>query len=85
MGQTSWAERHYVTDFFKTGLRTGPSLKNKIVHFLTSGQPVETLEFQEGWNRVRVLGKDSDDVEGWGFESLFNNASPLERRCPLFK
>lgn len=65
MGQTSWAETHYVTDLLKIGLRTGPSLENKIIHFLTSGQPVEPLESQEGWSRVRVLEKDKDAVEGW--------------------
>ena len=65
MGQTSWAETHYVTDLLKIGLRTGPSLENKITHFLISGQPVEPLESQEGWSRVRVLEKDKDGFEGW--------------------
>lgn len=65
MGQISLAETHYVTDLLKIGLRTGPSLENKITHFLTSGQPVEPLESQEGWSLVRVLEKDKDDVEGW--------------------
>ena len=65
MGSVSWAETYYVTDVFKTGFRTGPSLENKIHRFLTSGQPVEPLEFKEGWARVRVLGKDSGEVEGW--------------------
>lgn len=65
MGQTSWAETHYVTDLIKIGLRTGPSLENKIIHFLSSGQPVEPLESQEGWSRVRVSEKDKDDFEGW--------------------
>jgi len=65
MGQISLAETHYVTDLLKIGLRTGPSLENRITHFLTSGQPVEPLEAQEGWSHVRVLEKDKDDVKGW--------------------
>ncbi|MCP4577698.1 MAG: TIGR04211 family SH3 domain-containing protein [Deltaproteobacteria bacterium] len=66
IGQTSWAETHYITDMFKTGLRTGPSVKNKIIRFLTSGQPVEFLESQEGWTHVRVLEMDANHMEeGW--------------------
>ena len=66
LGQTSLAETHYITDTFKTGLRTGPSLKNKIIRFLPSGQPVEALESQEGWTHVRVLREDAENMEeGW--------------------
>ena len=47
-------------------MRTGPSLKNKIIRFLPSGQPVAPLESQEGWTHVRVLGEDAADTEeGW--------------------
>lgn len=64
--QTSWAETQYITDMFKTGFRTGPSVENKIIRFLASGQPVEPLESREGWTFVRVSGRDSNDVEeGW--------------------
>ena len=66
LGQTSRAETHYITDTFKTGLRTGPSLKNKIIRFLPSGQPVEALESQEGWTHVRVLREGAKEMEeGW--------------------
>ena len=77
VGQTSWAETHYVTDVFKTGFRTGPSIKNKIIRFLTSGQPVEPLESNEGWTRVRVLGGDPNVVEeGWVLSRYLINRLP---------
>ncbi|MCK4728329.1 MAG: hypothetical protein KAT27_05355, partial [Desulfobacterales bacterium] len=55
MVQTSWADKAYVTDWFRISLRRGPSIENKILKFLPSGLPVEVLESQEGWNRVRLL------------------------------
>jgi len=58
------AEKAYVTDSFRITFRTGPSLENKILAMLVSGQAVEVLESQGDWSRVRLLGKD-DEEEGW--------------------
>ncbi|RLC28749.1 MAG: TIGR04211 family SH3 domain-containing protein [Deltaproteobacteria bacterium] len=64
-GQTGWgAERSYVTDSFKVTLRTGPSIQNKIVMMLRSGQPVEVLEAKDNWSHVR-LARRNDEIEGW--------------------
>jgi SH3 domain protein len=77
-GQTSLAETQYVTDSLKIGLRTGPTLENRITHFLTSGQSVESLESQDGWSRVRVLQKDKDDFEGWVLSRYLTKDVPLK-------
>lgn len=86
MGQASWAETHYVTDVFKTAFRTGPNVKNKIIRFLISGQPVEPLESQEGWTRVRVLGKNTSDVkEGWVLSRYLITRLPWKDVVSLLK
>ena len=64
MVQTSWADKAYVTDWFRISLRRGPSIENKILKFLPSGLPVEVLESQEGWNRVRLLEGEEGALEG---------------------
>jgi SH3 domain protein len=60
----SCAEDAYVTDSFKITLRTGPSTGNKIISMISSGQPVEIMESENGWSHVRL--KDNGvDKEGW--------------------
>ncbi|MBW2609356.1 MAG: TIGR04211 family SH3 domain-containing protein [Deltaproteobacteria bacterium] len=63
--QISWASKAYVTDSFRISLRRGPSIENKILKFLPSGQPVEILESKEGWSRIQVLEQDQDSSSGW--------------------
>lgn len=58
-------ETVYVTDTFKITLRTGPSTDNKILLMLSSGDPLELLEQEEGWCRVRVPGREGETAEGW--------------------
>ncbi len=58
------ADDAYVTDSFKVTLRTGPSTDNKIISMISSGQPVEVLESENGWSRVR-LRDNNTDKEGW--------------------
>lgn len=60
----SLADDAYVTDSFKVTLRTGPSTENKIISMISSGQPVEVLESENGWSLVR-LKDNSVDKEGW--------------------
>ncbi|MCF8083706.1 MAG: TIGR04211 family SH3 domain-containing protein [Deltaproteobacteria bacterium] len=85
MEQASWAETHYVTDVLKVGVRTGPSLENKITHFLISGQPVEPLESREGWTRVRVSREDKDDYEGWVLSRFLSQDVPWKNQAVSLK
>ena len=39
--------------------------ENKILKFLPSGLPVEVLDSEEGWSRVRPLEPDEANIEGW--------------------
>jgi SH3 domain protein len=65
MVQPSWAERAYVTDTLRVTFRTGPSTENKIISTLNSGEPLEVLETQGDWTRVRLLGPDRGQKTGW--------------------
>jgi SH3 domain protein len=59
-----YAERGYVTDSFKITVRTGPSIENKIIAMLSTGDPVEILEEQKDWSLVRLVDSP-DQKEGW--------------------
>lgn len=65
VGQWSWAQNAYVTDSFKITLRSGPSVENKIISMLTSGQALETLGVQGDWTHIRVIEDDDSPREGW--------------------
>lgn len=65
MGQECWAEKRYVTDSFKITMRTGPSVKNKIIVMLRSGEALEVIETKDDWSRVRRLKRKGDESEGW--------------------
>lgn len=81
MVQTSWAKNAYVTDWFRISLRRGPSIENKILKFLPSGLPVEVLESQEGWNRVRLLEGDQGALEGWVLSRYLVSRLPWEQQA----
>ena len=51
----------YVTDVLQVTLRTGPSIDNKIIQMIESGQKVEVVEPGQEWSLVRLL----DGKEGW--------------------
>ena len=51
----------YVTDVLKVTLRTGPSIENKIIRIVESGQKVEVVELGQEWSLVRLV----DGKEGW--------------------
>jgi SH3 domain protein len=55
------AENLYVTDRFEITLRSGPGLDFKILDMVPSGTPLEKLEEEEGWARVRT----ADNKDGW--------------------
>ncbi|MBW1998449.1 MAG: TIGR04211 family SH3 domain-containing protein [Deltaproteobacteria bacterium] len=73
-------ERAYVTDSFRITFRTGPSLENKILAMLVSGQAVEVLESQGEWSRVRLLDKDGEE-EGWVLTRYLTYRVPWEVRA----
>ena len=55
------AETMYVSDMLKLTLRTGPSIENKILAVIESGQQLELIEAGEEWSRVQL----PNGQEGW--------------------
>ena len=78
MGQTVWAKKAYVTDEFRISLRRGPSIENKILKFLPSGQPVEVSESQEGWDRVIITEGENINTQGWVLSRYLISRLPWE-------
>jgi SH3 domain protein len=71
------AETLYVSDLLTVPLRSGPSLRNKILHAgLPSGTPLEVLATDEdsGFTQVRLR----DGMEGW-VRSQYLTAEPIAR------
>jgi len=79
--QSSWASTAYVTDSFKITLRTGPGTDNKIIAMLSSGEPVEILEIGDDWTRVRVLGSEGEQEEGWVLSRFLIERQPWEMQA----
>ena len=77
MGQTSWATNAYVTDSVEITFRTGPSIENKIITFVRSGQPLEVLGSQEDWSRVHLIGTEGT-MEGWVLSRYLSTRQPWE-------
>ncbi len=57
----SAAETMYVTDELKLTLRSGPSMENRILAIVETGQSMEVLEAGNDWSKVRL----TDGKEGW--------------------
>lgn len=55
------AQTIYVTDNFKITLRTGPNNSRKILRMLPSNTPLQVLEEDQGWLKVRT----EKGQEGW--------------------
>ncbi|MBN1276724.1 MAG: TIGR04211 family SH3 domain-containing protein [Deltaproteobacteria bacterium] len=79
--QVSSAEKAYVSDSIKITLRSGPSIQNKIITFLSSGQAVEVLEAQDDWSRVQILESDLKDREGWVMNRYLITRLPWEKEA----
>ena len=58
---SAYAKTMYVTDMLKLTLRTGPSIENKILAVIDSGQMMEVIEFGDEWSRVQL----PNGKEGW--------------------
>jgi SH3 domain protein len=50
----AYAQTKYVTDDFEVMLRTGPSIKNKIIRALRSGTRIEVLRIDSGNGHSQV-------------------------------
>lgn len=81
MNQPSWAATVYVTDSLKVTLRTGPGTDNKIIAMLSSGERVEVLETGNDWTRVRVLGSEGEQKEGWVLSRFLIERQPWEMQA----
>ena len=68
----------YVTDSFEITLRTGPSTDNKIISTPQSAQPLEVLEVQGDWSRVRTVKKGGEPTEGWVLSRYLIHRLPWE-------
>jgi SH3 domain protein len=78
MSQLSWAQKAYVTDTLKITLRTGPSVENKIIEMLTSGQVVEVMDSLGDWSHVRLLENGESTKEGWLLSRFLITRLPWE-------
>lgn len=57
----AYGETMYVSDVLKLTLRTGPSIENKIISVINSGQMMEIIDFGEEWSQVKL----PNGKEGW--------------------
>ena len=56
-----YGETMYVSDVLKLTLRTGPSIENKIISVIDSGQMMEVVKFGDEWSQVQL----PNGKEGW--------------------
>ena len=79
----SWAEKLYVTDSFRITLRTGPSVENKIIAMLPSGQPLEVLDSSGDWSHVRTPEDEANPKEGWVLTQFLMSRMPWKMQTRL--
>ncbi len=56
-----YGQTMYVSDVLKLTLRSGPSIENKILAVIDSGQMMEIVEFGDEWSQVQL----PNGKEGW--------------------
>ena len=77
--QTAAASKAYVTDILRVTLRTGPSIQNKIVTMLSSGQSVEVLGEKGDWSHIRLTKEGATNgQEGWVMTRFLITRPPWE-------
>ena len=81
--QSSAFERAYVIDSLKITLRTGPSNENKIIAFVSSGQPVNIIETKEDWCRVEIMEDDEVKKEGWVLKQYLSDRIPFKNQVDI--
>jgi SH3 domain protein len=82
---SSWAEKAYVTDRFKVTFRSGPSLDNKVVRMLPSGQELEVLDTEGDWSHVHIVGEEGDDADGWILSRFLIERLPWDKKAALLE
>ena len=75
------AEKAYVSDSFEVTFRSGPSIENRVLALLSSGEPVEVLQSRDDWSRVRLLGSDRKSQEGWILTRYLIRRPPWKARA----
>jgi len=76
LGPLSWASTAYVTDSLRITLRTGPSVDNKIIGILNSGDVVQVLNTQEDWSYVTLSQGDEGEKGGWVLSRYLMDREP---------
>jgi SH3 domain protein len=56
-----WAKTMYITDRIEVGLRSGTGIEQRIITMLKTGDPVEWLEGDKNWSKIRL----ADKTVGW--------------------
>lgn len=82
---SSWAERAYVTDRFKVTFRSGPSLENKVIRMLPSGQELEVLDTEGDWSHVQVVGEGDEGIDGWILNRFLIERLPWEKKAKMLE
>jgi SH3 domain protein len=82
---SSWAEKVYVTDRFKVTFRSGPSLENKVIRMLPSGQELQVLDAQGDWSHVRVVGEGDEGIDGWILNRFLIERLPWEKKAEILE
>jgi len=76
LGPLSWASTAYVTDSLRITLRTGPSVDNKIIGILKSGDVVQVLNTQDDWSYINLSQEDEGEKEGWVLSRYLMSREP---------
>ena len=79
--QSIGAETVYITDSLQITLRTGPSVENKIISLLRSGQPLEIIASEGDWSNVRTLRDGVNNKEGWILTRYLITRLPWEKQA----
>jgi SH3 domain protein len=56
-----WAKTMYITDRIEVGLRSSTSIEQKIITMLKTGDPVQVLEGDKNWTKVKL----ANGTVGW--------------------
>lgn len=67
------ANTMYVAETNWANIRSGPSVENRIICLIRSGEPLEILSEEEGWYYVRTPKNE----EGWIAKSLLTDKKPV--------
>jgi len=68
------AETMYIRTVVKITLRTGPGSDHKIIAMISSGDPIEVLETDGAWSKIRT----EDGKEGWIMTNLITDEKPSQ-------